>query len=103
MGFVVVGLGIPGAGLFYWIEVRAAAPMIDELLPDYSRERTRDIGIMMGTLGVLMLGWTDALQRPGTQAIIIAAASALVALVCFRLAWVLDYNEQARQRPGGHD
>jgi hypothetical protein len=90
IGILVLVLGIAGACLFYWVEARSAAPTIDDLLPDYSRARAREIGILMGNFGVMMLGWTDALERPGTQAIIIAAVSALVALGCFRAARVLD-------------
>jgi uncharacterized protein YjeT (DUF2065 family) len=100
IGILVLVLGITGACLFYWVEARSAAPTIDDLLPDDSRARAREIGILMGTFGVMMLGWADALARPGTQAIIIAAVSALVALGCFRAARVLDDNSQVRARQG---
>jgi hypothetical protein len=96
IGILVLVLGITGACLFYWVEARSAAPTIDDLLPDYSRARAREIGILMGNFGVMMLGWADALERPGTQAIIIAAVSALVALGCFRAARVLDDNSEVR-------
>jgi len=100
VGVLVLVLGIAGAGLFYLIEGRGAAPTIDTAFPDDSQAQARQIGIMMGTFGVLMLGWGEALQRPGTQAILIAAGSAFVAFVCYRVAWVLEYNKHARERPG---
>ena len=88
-----------GACVFYWVQTRYAPPSIDDLLPTYERERTRNVGIMSrGPLGVMMLGWTQALESPATQAIIIAAISACVALVCRRLAWVMDQNERTRAR-----
>lgn len=70
VGILVLVLGIAGACLFYGIEARSAAPTMDELLPGYA----------------------------SAQAIIIATVSALVALGCFRAAWVLDDDEQVRVR-----
>jgi len=96
IGTLVLVLGIAGACVFYWSQARPATQTMDELLPGYSRTRAREIGILMGHTGVMMLEWQDALERPGTQAIIIAAVSGLFALYFFRAAWVLDDHEHAR-------
>jgi hypothetical protein len=90
IGLAVLVLGVAGAGLFYWVQTRSAAPTMDDLMPGYSSRRSRQIGIIMGTFGMTMMEWLDALKEPGTQAIIIAAVSALVALACFRVARLLD-------------
>jgi hypothetical protein len=98
IGILVMMLGITSACLFYWIEARSAVPTIDELLPDYSRDRARQIGILMGNFGVMMLEWTAALNHPAAQAVMIAAVAGLVALGCFRAAWLLDDDERDRVR-----
>ena len=90
IGIVVLVMGILGAGVFYVIETRYAKPTMNELMPGYARQEARQIGMLMGTFGVQMLEWRDALERPGTEAVLIAAASALVALACFRAAGGLD-------------
>ena len=92
-GTVVLVCGIVGAALFYWIQVRSAPPVIDDIAAGYDKARQRQMGIMMGTLGVIMVGWIDTLADPGAQAIMIAAGAALVAAVCFRVAWLMDLPE----------
>lgn len=102
IGTLVLVCGVAGACLFYWIEARSAGPTMDELMPGYSRTRARQVGILMGNFGVTLMEWLDALKDPGTQAILIAAAAALVALVCFRVAWLMDLpqpDEHATIRP----
>lgn len=98
IGTLVLLFGIAGACLFYLIEGRPAGPTMDELLPGYERARTRQIGILMGPTGVMLMEWQDALERPGTQAILIAGVSALFASYFFRAAWVLDDDERDRVR-----
>jgi hypothetical protein len=63
---------------------------MDELLPGYSQQRARQTAILMGNLVVTLLGWADALKDPSAQALMMAGASVLVALGCFRVAWLLD-------------
>ena len=93
-GIAVLVLGIICACLFYYVQSRAAALTVEDLMPDFKRARDREIGIMMGHFGVMMLEWADALKRPSTEAFMIAAASALVARGCFRVAEVLEYDDQ---------
>ena len=99
IGAIVLALGIAGACLFYLIEIhRPGAESLDDVLPGYSRTETHEIGVQMGTFGVIMWGWQSALQRPGTQAVIIAALSALFSAYFFRAAWVLDDDERDREK-----
>jgi hypothetical protein len=100
-GLLVLLLGIAGAGIYYWREARPATVTIADLQPDYDKSRAREMGRMMGHQGVMMLEWQDALDLPGTQAVIIAVVSALFAAYFFRAAWVLDDEERIRRRTGG--
>ena len=96
IGTVVLVLSIAAACLFYGIKAGPAPPPMDDLLPGYARAQAREIGVLMGHTGVIMLEWQDALARPGTQAIIIGAVGALFALYFFRAAWILDDAERHR-------
>lgn len=90
IGTLVLVCGVLGAGLFYWLETRAARPTIDELMPGYAQARQRQIGIMLGSLGTTLMGALDVLKEARNEAILIAAVSALVALGCFRVARLMD-------------
>jgi hypothetical protein len=100
VGMLVLVLGITAACVFYLIEARAAAPALDASFPDDAQAQARQIGIMMGTFGVILLGWGNALQRPGMQAVVIAGGSVFVAFVCYRIAWVLEYNKRMHEHTG---
>jgi uncharacterized membrane protein len=89
-GRLVLVCGIAGACLFYWIRIRSAAPALDESAAGYARAQQHQMGVMMGTLGVLMAQWMDALAQPGAEALLIAASAALVAGLCFRVAFLMD-------------
>ena len=92
-GTLVLVCGVVGAALFYWIQTRSAPQILDEIAAGYDKARERQMGIMMGTMGVIMVGWIDTLADPGAQAIMIAAGAALVAAICFRVAWLMDLPE----------
>ena len=85
-GRVILVCGIAAAILFYWIQSRHAAPEIDELAAGFVKARDRQIGQLMGPLGVTLNQWMEVLQRPLSEAILIAAGGAVVAWICFRLA-----------------
>jgi hypothetical protein len=101
-GAVVLAAGLAGAPLFYWAETRSRAQTIDELLPGYSQARARQTGILMGSFVATLLGFADALKDPETQAIIIAVVSAIVALVCFRVAKLMDRPHLQGPNSAGH-
>jgi len=89
-GWIVLVCGIAGACLFYWMQTRTSSAALDELVAGYERARERNMGIMMGTLGVQMTQWMEAFEQPGLQAVLIAAGSTLIAAICFRVAWLMD-------------
>jgi hypothetical protein len=96
VGVSVLVLGLGTAGLVYELETRHAAPSMDDLMPGYSQANSRQMGLYYGHAGEVMWGWREDLARPGVQAGIIIAIASLVALGCFRAAW-LD-AEDARSR-----
>jgi hypothetical protein len=94
VGTLVLVLGVLVPGAFYLAKVRPNGPVMDQLMPGYDRARARQVGILMGHTGVMMLEWQDALALPGTQALMMAVVFALVAAYFFRAAWVLDDDER---------
>ncbi len=86
IGTVVLIAGLAVACLFYWRATRASAPTIDELLPGYSQKQARQNAILMGNFTVMLLGWADSLKDPATQAMLIAGAAVVTALICFKVA-----------------
>ena len=98
-GTIVLAVGLLGACIFYWIKAHSPAPDdLNALLPAYQRQSEHEMGVQMGTMGVIMMGWQETLALPATQALIIAAVVALFAAFFFRAAWVLDDDERDRQR-----
>jgi len=86
IGVLVLLLGLGGAGAVYW----TGSPPVDlssdpATARDYKTE-TRDIEINFGKMGLLMNEWMADLERPGTQAGLIALVSILVASGCFYFA-----------------
>jgi hypothetical protein len=90
----VLACGIVTAVVFYWLQSRTAAPELDELAAGYLKARDRELGQLMGPLGVTMTQWMDVLQRPLSEAILIVAGAALVAWICRRLAELADDPER---------
>ncbi len=97
-GTIILACGIVGACIFYWIQIRNAPPAMDEFAAGYTKARERQMGIMMGSLGVMMVGWMDTLADPGAQAIVIVLCSALVAALCFHIARLMDLPETDERR-----
>ena len=102
IGSGVLVLGLTAAYLFYRARSQSLAPTMDDLLPGYSERRARQTGILMGGFVVSLLQGFDKLKEPDTQALIIAGVSVLVALCCFRVAWLMDRPADDGQS-GGSD
>jgi hypothetical protein len=98
IGSGVLVLGLTAAYVFYRVRSQSLEPTLDDLLPGYSERRARQTGIIMGGFVVSLLEGLDRLKEPVTQAWIIAGASVLVALCCFRIAWLMD--RPADETPG---
>jgi hypothetical protein len=97
IGSGVLVLGLTAAYVFYRARSQSLAPTMDDLLPGYSERRARQTGILMGGFVVSLLQGADRLKEPATQALIIAGASVLVAMCCFRVAWLMDRTTDDQQ------
>jgi hypothetical protein len=99
IGVLVLVLGVVGACARYWIDVRSADPVMDELsAPGYLRARLREAKNMMGPMGPILMDWQDALARPWMRALLVVAAAAVVAFFFFRAAAVADEETRAGSR-----
>ena len=66
----------------------------------YNRAQTRQMEQLYGKSGLLIEEWFDDLKQPGTQAILIAAVSALIAAGCFYFARLLDNDDETPDETG---
>jgi hypothetical protein len=103
IGSGVLVLGLTAAYLFYRARSQSLGPTMDDLLPGYSERRARQTGILMGGFVVSLLQGADKLKEPATQALIIAGVSVLVALCCFRVAWLMDRPADGGEGETGSD
>ena len=103
IGSGVLVLGLTAAYLFYRARSQSLAPTMDDLLPGYSERRARQTGILMGGFVVSLLQGAEQLKEPATQAWIIAGTSVLVALCCFRIAWLMDRPADRQSAASAND
>ncbi len=83
--------GLLAALVFYVVESRAADAALDDTTAlGYTKSMQHQMGVMMGHFGLLLTQWQTALTTPAGEALLIAAATALLAAYFFRVAWVLD-------------
>jgi hypothetical protein len=95
IGWLMLASGFVSAVVLYWIKVRSAGPALDELTaPGYTRSLEHGTGVMMGQFGLMLTDWQEALTSPIGEALTIAGGAALLAAYFFRVAWVLDQEEQ---------
>lgn len=96
-GWLVLAAGLMAASALYWIEVRNADPSLNDTTAlGYSRSLQHGMGVMMGQSGVILTEWQQMLTSPLGEALLLAVAAALVAAYFFRVAWVLDADEEER-------
>jgi hypothetical protein len=93
IGVTVLLLGLAAAGAVYWIGTHSGEPTEDELLAGNARAESHQMGVLYGKMGVLVSQWSDDLKQPGTQAVLIAGVSILIAAGCFYFARLLHDNE----------
>jgi hypothetical protein len=92
-GKIVLVAGLLYAPVHYVVKTRQAEERLGDLLPSYDKTMNREMRVQMGTLGIVLMQWSDALAQPGTQAVLIAVGAALSAKACSYVAERVD--EQA--------
>ena len=86
--------GVTGAAVSYWVNVRGTDRVLDDTTAlGYQRSLQHGKGVMMGTFGVMLTEWQNALTSPLGEALIIVVCTALLAAYFFRVAWVIDQEE----------
>jgi hypothetical protein len=94
-GWLVLTAGLVSAAVFYWLEVRSANPALDDSTAfGFTRSLHHQMGAMMGQMGLILTDWQEILTSPLGEALMIAICAALLAAYFFRVAWVLDHDEQ---------
>jgi hypothetical protein len=97
IGWFVLASGLAGAAALYWVETRTANPALDDVTAlGYTRSLKHGMGVMMGQFGVVLTEWQESLTSPIGQALVTAICAALVAGYFFRVAWVLDAEQEER-------
>jgi hypothetical protein len=98
-GWFVLASGLAGAAVFYWVKARSADAVLNDVTAlGYTRSLQHGVGVMMGQFGVMLTEWQEGLTSPIGEALMIAIGAALVAGYFFRVAWVLDAEEEERER-----
>ena len=86
IGVGVLALGISVAGIVYWLGTRSPDLSDDISMAGYDKPVERQMEILYGKQGELIEDWSNDLKKPGTQAVIIAVGSAIIAAGCFYFA-----------------
>ena len=94
IGVIVLVLGIASACLVYWIGTRSPDLSDDLSMVRFNRAESRQMAMLYGKMGLLIEDWTNDLKQPGTQAILIASATILIALGCFYFARLLENGDR---------
>jgi hypothetical protein len=98
IGWCVLGVGLGGAAVFYWIQSHSAERALDDTTAlGYAKSLQHGVGVMMGPSGAILTDLQQNLTTPLGEALMIAVGAALVAGYFFRVAWVLDADQQDDQ------
>lgn len=96
-GVAALLLGVISAGVVYWLGSRAPDDADSPSMLGFHRAEQRQMAILYGKQGRFMDDLENSLKQPGTQAILIVAAAAVIAAGCFYFARILE--EEAKQTP----
>jgi flagellar basal body-associated protein FliL len=96
IGVIVLVLGIAGAGIVYWLGTRSPDLSGDLSMAGYDKPAERQMEILYGKQGEMIEDFANDLKQPGTQAVIVVTAVALVAGLCFYFAHLSDDDDAPR-------
>jgi len=100
---VILLLGLAGAGGWYWLGTRTADAADDPAMLGFNRAAERQMGVLYGKQGQLIEDLNDSLKRPGTQAVLIAVAAAVLAAGCFQFSRLLEFEAKVAAKSEGQD
>jgi hypothetical protein len=89
---VILLLGAISAGLVYWLGSRGQGSLDDPSMIGFNRATDHQMAYLYGKQGELVEDLIDLLKQPGTQAVLIVVATALIAAGCFFFARMLEYE-----------
>jgi hypothetical protein len=92
-GIIVLAMGIAGASVVCWLGTRDADVSGDLSMVGFNRSEERQMEILYGKSGELIEDWSNDLKQPGTQAVIIAAFSVIIASGCYYFARLSDDDD----------
>jgi hypothetical protein len=96
---VILLAGLAGAGARYWLGPQQPDYSEDPSMLGFNRAEERQMGVLYGKQGQLIEAVNDSLKQPGTQALLIGVAAAVVALGCFQFSRVLEFEAQEAAEP----
>jgi hypothetical protein len=94
-GLVILLLGFVSAAVVYWVGTHGPNDSDDPAMLGFNRAQERQMGVLYGKQGQLVDDFTNVLKEPGTQAILIVIAGAVVAAGCFFYARMVE--DEARE------
>lgn len=91
----VIAIAILLAGFFGGIEIydrglRSQNLMDDPEMLGFNRQEARQMGLLYGNQGRMIMEFEDAMSQPKTQAIVVFVAAALIAGGCWYVARVIN-------------
>jgi hypothetical protein len=89
---MILVLGLVGAAVVYWVGSRREALPDDPAMVGFDRATQRQMGLLYGKQGQLIEDLNNWVKQPSTQALLVAAGAAVVALVLFQASRVLEFE-----------
>ena len=89
---IILLIGLISACLVYWLEPRAPDYSDDPSMLGFNRAADRQMAELYGKQGQFIEDLTDSLKQPGTQAVLIVVAAAVIAVGCLYFARKLEHE-----------
>jgi len=100
IGAIVLLFGLAGGGAVDWmgwpgwLASRGMEGVDDRFLVGPSRAELHQVELLYGKFGLRILEMINALERPGTRAVNVAAVLILITGLCWYVAHVVDRHDE---------